>query len=66
MKVYAFTYWADIQCVECTEKFFSKTLDELLDDETIADPEGNTITPLYSWDIDSDHNYCGNCFQGLI
>lgn len=65
MRIYGFAYWADLHCVDCAEKFFDKTIDELADDSTILDPEGNTLYTLHSFDISSD-DVCGDCFCNLL
>jgi hypothetical protein len=66
MRVYGIVYWADVQCVDCAENDFNMSIDDILEDETIKDPEGNGVTPLYSWDISEDFNCCGTCFEKLI
>lgn len=61
MKIYGWTYEADVHCPDCKHNRFGDD-----DEARTIDNEGNEIYPLYSWEITDDLNYCGDCFCTLM
>lgn len=61
MSVYiiAFTYEADLHCVECAVERFGKQV--LHSSEGLADSEGNEPHPLFSTDEHDENVRCGTC-----
>ena len=61
MNIIAFTYDADIHCIDCTVKDFKEIMRSDRED-FYKDSEGNSIHPVFSYDecVEQDWS-CGDC-----
>lgn len=63
-RIEAWAYEADIHCPTCARERFGRSLDDC---DTV-DREGNTLSPIYSWDwseFGSGMVACGDCHDIL-
>ena len=66
MTIIAYSYEADIHCVECAKKRFVVESDLVTRDEhglpvNVHDREGNHVHPIFSTDEQLDAPFCGDC-----
>lgn len=70
-RIVAYTYEADVHCVNCTNTRFGQYIRFPRDTNGIpldsTDREGNTIHPVFSTDeVTTTHfTHCGTCLQPL-
>jgi hypothetical protein len=79
MKIIAYTYDADIHCIECTKKQYATPIAaikyvrtpesqaEELDENGMClraiDREGNLVRPIFSTDEQLEVPFCGDCHK---
>ena len=78
MRIIAYSYRADVHCVECAKKHCAAGLELLQVDKLVnvrvdehglphnlTDVEGNTIRPVFSTDEQLEPLHCGDCLQPI-
>jgi hypothetical protein len=63
-KVYGFAGDADFHCPTCAVMIYGPQIMDV--DAVVYDREGNEVVPIYSWQIESAEDCCGDCFERLI
>ena len=68
MRIIAYTYEADVHCIDCTENTFGEKFTKMrgLSDYFLPDDrEGNRVHPLFDCD-EIQYLACGDCHEVLV